>query len=308
MRIAMVGSGALGLYYGAMLQRGGHQLSFLLRRDYDAIMAKGLQVTSPNGDFHLEKVNGFRRSDEIGEVDLVVVGLKTFANHRLVELCAPLMKHRGTVVLTLQNGLGNEEILADAFGAERVLGGIAFLCSNRGEPGTVHHLDQGRIRIGELGPGISARLERLQEVFEGCGIPCEAVADLRKARWEKLVWNIPFNGLCALLQKTTEDLLGSAEMTGEVEAIMHEVVAAGNAQGLSVPIDGPAFVARMLEVTRGMGPYRPSMMVDRLEKHPLEIESIYRLPLLRASSRGIAMPKTTLLCAELAAGEDSVCK
>jgi len=303
MRIAVVGAGALGLYYGAMLQHGGHDLRFLLRRDFEAITRAGLQVTSPNGDFHLARVQGFRDTAEMGDVDLVLVGLKTFANHRLVELCAPLMHHPGTVVLTLQNGLGNEELLAEAFGRERVLGGIAFLCSNRGEPGTVHHLDQGRIRIGELAGGITPRLEKLAALFSGCGVPCEAVADLPKARWEKLVWNIPFNGLCALLRQPTGALLAHAEMRAEIAAIMHEVVAAGNAQRLSAPIDGPGFVARMLEVTDGMGDYRPSMMIDRLEGHPLELESIYRLPLQRAAQQGVAMPKTALLCAALACGE-----
>ncbi|PLX98749.1 MAG: 2-dehydropantoate 2-reductase, partial [Desulfuromonas sp.] len=146
MRIAVIGAGALGLYYGAMLQRGGNEVQFLLRRDFEAIRSAGLRVTSPHGDFHLEQVAGFRSTSEMNEVDLVLVGLKTFANAKLVELCAPLMKHPGAMVLTLQNGLGNEELLAEAFGAQRVLGGIAFLCSNRGEPGSVHHLDQGRIR------------------------------------------------------------------------------------------------------------------------------------------------------------------
>jgi len=303
MRIAVIGAGALGLYYGAMLQRGGHELRFLLRRDFEAITHAGLQVTSPNGDFHLARVQGFRDSAEMGDVDLVLVGLKTFANHRLVELCAPLMQHPGTVVLTLQNGLGNEELLAEAFGRERVLGGIAFLCSNRGEPGTVHHLDQGRIRIGELSGGLTPRLEQLAELFNASGVPCEAVDDLLKARWEKLVWNIPFNGLCALLQQPTGALLPRPEMRNEIAAIMHEVVAAGNAQRLSASIDGPAFVTRMLEVTDGMGDYRPSMMIDRLEGHPLELESIYRLPLRHAAQQGVAMPKTELLLAALACGE-----
>src|SRR5512133_2579860 len=150
MRIAVIGSGALGLYYGALLQRAGNDVRFLLRRDYDAISRGGLAVTSPDGDFRLDRVQGFRRTDEMGEVDLVVVGLKTFDNDRLVELCRPLM--RGTAaVLTLQNGLGNEELLAGAFGADRVLGGVAFLGANRGEPGTVHHLGKGHIRLGGAG-------------------------------------------------------------------------------------------------------------------------------------------------------------
>lgn len=302
MKIAIVGAGALGLYYGAMLQRAGNEVHFVLRRDYQAITQKGLTVTSPNGDFHLAEVRGYRDPAEIGAVDLVLVGLKTFANDRLVELTAPLMQGE-TCVLTLQNGLGNEELLAEAFGAERVLGGIAFLCSNRGEPGTVHHMGQGRIRLGEFGGGLSERAMDLAALFNAAKVPCEAVADLRRARWEKLVWNIPFNGLCALTGKNVTELLGHAPSRAQIIAIMGEVIAAGNAQGLSRPIDAESFIERMISATETMDGYRPSMMLDRLEGRPLELEAIYGVPLARAAERGMEMVRVEMLHALLELGE-----
>ena len=304
MKIAVVGAGALGLYYGAMLQRAGNEVHFLLRRDYDAIRQNGLTVTSPNGDFHLAEVKGYRDTSEIGPVDLVLVGLKTFANHRLIELVSPLMTC-DACVLTLQNGLGNEELLAEAFGAERVLGGIAFLCSNRGEPGTVHHMGQGRIRLGELSGGLSQRAENLAALFNDAGVPCEAVADLRRARWEKLVWNIPFNGLCALTGKNVTELLDHPATRGEVVAIMGEVIAAGNAQGLTCPIDAESFIEKMISATETMDGYQPSMMIDRLEGRPLELEAIYGIPLARADERGAPMVRVGLLHALLGLGEAS---
>jgi len=304
MKIAVVGAGALGLYYGAMLQRAGNEVHFLLRRDYDAIRQNGLTVTSPNGDFHLAEVKGYRDTSEIGPVDLVLVGLKTFANHRLIELVSPLMTC-DACVLTLQNGLGNEELLAEAFGAERVLGGIAFLCSNRGEPGTVHHMGQGRIRLGELSGGLSQRAENLAALFNDAGVPCEAVADLRRARWEKLVWNIPFNGLCALTGKNVTELLDHPATRAEVVAIMGEVIAAGNAQGLTCPIDAESFIEKMISATETMDGYQPSMMIDRLEGRPLELEAIYGIPLARADERGAPMVRVGLLHALLGLGEAS---
>ncbi|MGE4343196.1 MAG: putative 2-dehydropantoate 2-reductase [Geoalkalibacter sp.] len=303
MRIAFIGAGALGLYYGAMLQRAGNEVRFLLRRDLEAISRRGLTVTSPRGDFHLEQVKGYATPAEMGQVDLVLVGLKTFANHRLAELTTPLVGEN-TVVLTLQNGLGNEELLAQIHGPQRVMGGIAFLCCNRGEPGFVHHLDQGRIRLGEFSGGLSERARRLTQLFEEAGVACEAVADLTKARWEKLVWNIPFNGLCALTGCTTDQLLGHEPMRGEVRALMQEVLAAGNAQELSNPIAAD-FVDRMLAVTDEMGSYRPSMMIDRQEQRPLELESIYQIPLQRAAARHVAMPRVQLLHALLSFGEQN---
>ena len=163
MRIGIVGSGALGLYYGALLQKAGHDVHFLLRRDYQAITRTGLKVTSPHGDFLLSKVNGYRRSQEIGPVDLVLVGLKAYSNDQLVDLVRPLVASE-TTILNLQNGLGNEEALASDFSAEQIVGGVAFLCCNRGEPGTVHHLDQGAIRIAEFVANSGARIEQLAAI------------------------------------------------------------------------------------------------------------------------------------------------
>lgn len=302
MRIGVIGAGALGLYYGAMLQRAGHEVHFLLRRDFEAIDRNGLTVTSPAGDFHLPEVRSHRRPTEIGPVDLVLVGLKTFANDRLSDLVLPLMGEE-TAVLTLQNGLGNEEILAAAFGGKKVLGGVAFLCSNRGAPGTVHHLAQGAIRLGEFTGGLSERAESFSAMFNAAKVPCEAVADLVKARWEKLVWNIPFNGLCALTGLSTGRLLAHQPTRLQIREIMAEAIRAANAQGLSGPIDADSFIARMFELTEPMGEYRPSMMIDRLEGRPLELEAIYGIPLRMAAEKGVEMVRTEMLHALLAAGE-----
>jgi 2-dehydropantoate 2-reductase len=302
MRIGVIGSGALGLFYGALLQRGGHDVHFLLRRDYQAIDRSGLTVTSPHGDFHLARVNGYQNSAQIGPVDLVLVGLKAYANTHLVELTRPLVTS-GTTILTLQNGLGNEDLLAAAFGSEMILGGTAFLCCNRGQPGTVHHLDQGSMRIAEFSGGLSARIERLAGAFRRAGIPCEACADLMRIRWEKLVWNIPFNGLCALTGLPTDRLLACPEARQMITEMMHEVVATANRQPLTAPIEGEGFIARMLHLTSGMGPYRPSMMVDRLQGSPLELAAIYGVPLERAAAAAMPMPRVAMLHALLAATE-----
>jgi len=304
MRIGIVGSGALGLYYGSMLQRSGQVVSFLLRRDLAAIQQNGLQVHSVNGDFHLPEVRGFARPEEIGPVDLVIVGLKTFANQHLIELVRPLVAEK-TAILTLQNGLGNEELLAAEFGAEKVLGGVAFLCSNRGEPGHVHHLGEGKIRLGEFSGGLSERSKQLAAMFVEAGVPCEAVADLRRARWEKLVWNIPFNGLCALLEQDTTELLSRQGGRQMVQQIMQEVVAAGNAQALKEKIDGLAFIERMLTLTDQMDHYQPSMLIDRREGRQLEMAAIYAIPLRKAQEAGINMPLIEMLYRLLQLGEPS---
>lgn len=293
MKVAIVGAGALGLYYGALLQKSGIETHFLLRRDYEAIVNNGLRVYSLNGDFHLPNLNAWRTPAEIGAVDLVIVGLKTFANSSYQELIAPLLKNN-TRILTLQNGLGNEEALADLFGAERIMGGVAFLCSNRGEPGTVHHLGAGRIVLGEFVRGDGERLEQLAGMFCRSGVDCKTSGDLKRARWEKLVWNIPFNGLSALLLQSVDSLLAVSATRKLVREIMLEVITAANGQGLSADIP-EKFADSMLEFTDNMGEYRPSMQIDREEGRALEIGSIFRVPLKFAAEKGVTMPRVEML-------------
>jgi 2-dehydropantoate 2-reductase len=303
MKIGVVGSGAIGLYVGARLQQAGHEVRFLLRRDYEAIRDSGLRVHSVRGDFHLELVQGFRRPEEIGPVDLVLVALKTFDSHFLPDLVRPLLSQQ-TAILTLQNGLGNEELLADAFGPGRVLGGVAIIGANRGEPGVVHHLALGSIRIGEFAAGRSPRCERLAADFSAAGIPCEAVADLRAIRWEKLIWNIPFNGLCTLLNATPGALLAHPPTRALVIELMTEVISGANAQGLAELIPVAEMVAAQLAKTeKHTADYRPSMMVDQIEGRALELESIFRIPLQHAARRGVAMVRVGMLLALLDQGE-----
>ncbi|MBC8017429.1 MAG: putative 2-dehydropantoate 2-reductase [Verrucomicrobia bacterium] len=293
MRIAIVGSGALGLFYGGLLQRGGNEVHFLLRSDYDAIMQSGLTVHSIDGDFHLPSVHGHRNSAEIGPVDLVLVGLKTFANQHLGELLWPLLSEK-TQILTLQNGLGNEEYLADLFGAERIIGGVAFLCSNRGKPGHIHHTAAGRIIIGEYQNMEQSRLELLAECFQSASIDCKMTNDLKKTRWEKLVWNIPYNGLCALMQQSVDLLMKTPSTRKLVRDLMVEVIVAANAQGLTKAIP-EGYADSMLEFTDGMGVYKPSMQIDREEGRELEIQAIFRTPLEYGQQQGVNMPRVEML-------------
>ncbi len=300
MKIAIIGSGALGLYYGAMLQRSGHEVHFLLRRDYTAITCNGLTVHSVNGDFYLPAVSGHKTSATIGAVELVIVGLKTFANSHLHDL-VKLLVAADTLILTLQNGLGNEELLARLFGAERILGGVAFLCSNRGEPGYVHHLGGGRVTIGEYQRRDNKRLEQIVAAFSSAGIECKGTGDLKKARWEKLVWNIPFNGLCALLQQPVDRLLKVPGCRKLVRDLMIEVITAANSQNLSQEIP-EEYADEMLEFSDGMGEYKPSMQIDREEGRELEIQAILRVPLESGRQHGVDMPRTEMLAVLLEQG------
>ncbi|RQW90231.1 MAG: putative 2-dehydropantoate 2-reductase [Geobacter sp.] len=297
MRIAVVGAGALGLYYGSVLQKSGNDVYFLLRSDYEVIKSEGITVYSVNGNFHLPMVKGFRSSSEIGIVDLVLIGLKTFANISFVELITPLVGDK-TQILTLQNGLGNEETLAALFGEERILGGVAYLCSNREKPGEVHHLGEGRILLGEYSKTDSTRIQEIASRFRSAGVECRTVSDLKRARWEKLVWNIPFNGICALMLKPIDIILKFEPTRQLVSEVMEEVITAANAQSLlnDIPL---SLAGKMVESSKNLGQYKPSMLIDRLKERPLELEAIFGVPLLVAAEKGIQMPRVQQIYALL---------
>jgi 2-dehydropantoate 2-reductase len=143
MKIAVVGCGALGSYYGAKLCKDGHEVHFLLRSDYETVLREGVQIKSVDGDFHV-RPQCARRPEEIGPVELVVIGLKTTANSEFSNLIKHLVDSK-TLILTLQNGLGNEEQLSSLFGPQNILGGLCFVCLNRLAQGQIHHLGQGAI-------------------------------------------------------------------------------------------------------------------------------------------------------------------
>ena len=301
--VAVVGAGAVGCYYGARLAQAGHDVRFLLRRDYEAVAARGLRVESHHGDFTLERPAIARDPADLGVADWVLCGLKATSLGEASALIRPCLGPE-TRVLAIMNGLGIEEALAEAIGSGRVFGGLAFTCLNRGEPGTVRHSEYGQVAIGRLGDD-AAELERALALWEGARVEVSAAPSLLRARWEKLCWNVPFNGLAVATGGVdTEAIVTDAALRGAARALMGEVAAAGNAdlaaRGRRERIDGEAVIARMFALTDAMGPYRPSTLIDFLEGRAIEVDAIFAEPARRARALGVAAPRLEQLAALLA--------
>lgn len=309
MKIAVVGCGAVGSFYGAKLCHAGQDVHFLLRSDYETVRRKGVCIKSPNGDFRVQpKFAG--TPVEIGPCDAVLVALKTTANDQFSKLLPPLVGP-ATMVVTLQNGLGNEEALAQLFSVEQVLGGLCFVCLNRVEPGVIHHLAHGMIVLGEFRRWPEPRTHDLAGVFRNAGIVCKVTDDLARAHWEKLAWNIPFNGLgvasaagyesvasgaeCEKLQAclTTDKLLADPKWAALVREIMLEVIAAGQALGHRI---AESLADRQIERTRSMGAYKASTLIDFERGQPLELRSLFLEPLRQAQEAGVKTPRLKRLC------------
>jgi 2-dehydropantoate 2-reductase len=208
-KIAVVGSGAVGGYYGGMLAHAGHDVHFLMRSDLDVVRHGGLRILTKGEEVRLPRVQCAGTSAEIGPVDLVLIALKATANADLERLLPPLIGG-STALLTLQNGLGNESFLSQRWGAERVMGALCFVCINRTAPGVIRHLDHGTISIGEFRRPVSERVRAVAEAFNAVDVEAHAVDDLAGERWRKLLWNIPFNGLSIAAGANVADVLADA--------------------------------------------------------------------------------------------------
>ena len=314
MKIGVVGCGAVGGYYGARLGRAGHDTHFLARSDYDVIRRSGVEIRSPEGDFH-HQPQCSRQPEEIGVCDLVLVALKTTANDQFGPLVAPLVGPT-TAVLTLQNGLGNEEQLAALFGQERIFGGLCFVCLNRIAPGVIQHLAHGTIVMGAFNRPPEPRAHELAAALRASGVPCKVAANLAAAHWEKLVWNIPFNGLGVASAAgyeavtngrlpagatvgaclTTDALLADPRWEARVRDLMLEVIDAANRLGLAL---APSVADHQIQRTREMGRYQASTLLDFERGQKLELESLFLEPLRQARRAGAEVPLLANLCAVL---------
>jgi 2-dehydropantoate 2-reductase len=311
MKIGLVGCGALGSYYGAKLTAAGEEVHFLLRSDFEVVRQSGVRIQSVEGEF-VARPHCSREPAEIGACDLVLIGLKTTANDQFGRLLPPLLGP-ATAVVTLQNGLGNEEALAGLFGAARVLGGLCFVCLNRVAPGLVQHSAHGEVILGEYDGTARARTEEYADLFRHAGVRCRVTENLAQARWEKLLWNVPFNGLgvagAAGLEAvlsgempldaplgsclTTDRLLEDPRWAALVRELMREVLAAAWALGFPIP---EGAVDDRIERTRRMGAYKASTLVDYERGHALELEGLFLEPLRRARAARVSTPRLDALC------------
>ncbi len=309
-RYAIIGTGAIGGYYGACLQRGGADVHFLLHSDYDHVARQGLVVESVDGDFALPQVQAHRSTATMPPVEVVVIGLKTTQNFLLPDLLRPILGPQ-TAILTLQNGFAIEDELAEWVGDLPILGGLCFICSNKAGPGVIRHLDYGSLLLGQYSPdhqpaGVSPLVKAITQDFHRGQVSADLADDLRLARWRKLVWNIPFNGLSVVMDATTDEMMADPDIRQLAEDLMGEVVEAARRDGEALspgqerhlPAD---VISQLLTHTEQMSPYRTSMKIDFDQSRPLEVEAIFGNALRAAQAAGATVPRVEMLYQQLRA-------
>jgi 2-dehydropantoate 2-reductase len=292
LRIGIIGAGSVGTYYGAKLANGGSDVHFLMRGDLTEVGHDGIVVRGPGENFRVAKVNCYNSTNEIGPCDLVIIAVKATSNDDLIDLVPPLL-HETTMILTLQNGLGNEEFLAKHFGAQRILGGLCFIAVDRHSKTEVERYAYGQVILGEFGRTAQPRTHKVGAEFTRASIRCTVTDDLALERWRKLIWNIPFNGLSIVAGGIdTAAIVGDKNLRALTLDLMEEVIVAANKCGHQLPEDA---WRKHMERSETMSGYKPSTLQDWEAGKPLEIEAIWGEPVRRAATAGAKMPRTEMI-------------
>ena len=298
MRVAILGAGALGCYYGARLAEAGEDVCFIGRSVYEPLKAEGLHVESVHGDIHLPQVQVCRKAEECGPVDLVIVCWKTTCNDQLGQYL-PHLVGAHTEVLTFQNGMGNAEAIAKIAPAERIFIGLCFVCVMMDTPGIITHLEKGDIQFApyQASPAGMQAAQELADLFCNTPVNTSVFMHAEQILWCKLSWNIPFNGLClAHGGISIRQLFTMPQEVERARRIMNEVCHTAELRGFPLPAE---IVNEQMRSTAAMGDFIPSSAVDYNRKRPVEYDAIWGTPLSLARSIKAEVPEWEQLAADI---------
>lgn len=327
--VAIIGSGAVGGYYGARLwESGAFNVTFQMRGDnYRRSTQNGFHVTSIDGDIFIppDQLQAFEHPEEVGgAVDWVIVALKSSSLNAIPALVYPLLEPKRTRILAIMNGLIEEDLVnllkeyADDDSKQGELqccsalyGGMALVCSNRLSPGHIDHsyagLLSGGVAISDAENSDDDNKRAFQELWAPTTVETVYEPSILSGRWRKCLWNLPFNGISVAMGGITIDkIVNDPDLRRLADAVMDETVMAANADlsahGLSQDYFlGDADKRKMMNLSDSMGPYRTSTMIDFVEGRPMEVEYLFSKPLERARDLGVPVPHLETLVAQIEA-------
>lgn len=287
MKVAVMGAGAVGGYFGALLHREGLSVTLIARGQHlEAIEARGLHIKSVEGDFTVRPPAG-ADPGAVGPVDLILFCVKSYDTEAAARQCLPMVRG-DTLVLSLQNGVDNEEKIAGIVGEDKVLGGVAYIGAAVAEPGVIVHTGEGRIVFGEVHGGITERVKRLEHIFRGAKFPAEVSANIQAVLWAKLCWNATFNALNTLVGGELRPIIERAETWALARAVMEEVRTVGVAHGVHLPEE---IVDKLLRWTeREAAGMKTSTRQDYEAGKRLEADALNGMVVQKGREAGVPTP------------------
>jgi 2-dehydropantoate 2-reductase len=286
-KIAVMGSGGVGGYYGGLLARAGQDVTLIARGAHlAALREEGLQVKSVHGDFTVAPIRATDAPAEVGPVDLVLVCVKTPATEQAAEAIKPMVGPN-TVVMSLQNGVDAAERIGAIVGMDRMIGGTTWISSAIGAPGVIRQFSQfRRIVLGELDGGITERVRAIADVLASAGATVEVADEVLKVLWTKFVFIASISGIGSLIRLEVGEYRAVPETRGLLAGLMREVEAVARASGIALDED---VVEEALALADTMAPsIKPSMQRDVEAGRRSELESM--IGVIRRKGRELNVP------------------
>src|SRR5213594_168480 len=303
MRLAVLGSGGIGGYYGALLAKGGHDIVFIARGAHlEALQQRGLTVRTSEGESTIP-VSAVGNTKRLAPVDLVLFCVKSYDTEPAAQELTPLMA-RDTAVVTLQNGIDNVEAIASVVGSGAVLSGAVYIALQLASAGVVVRTGgEGRIVFGELSGAMTERVQRIASVFEQSRIPHEVSTDINRVLWEKFLFIAGVGGVTALARSGIGPLLASAESRLLLTTACEEIAAIALGEGVPLPADA---VDRVIQQAAALPPqWRSSMARDLEDGRRLEIEALSGAVVRRGLKLGVPTPVHRAIAACLSVHQPS---
>jgi 2-dehydropantoate 2-reductase len=293
MRIVVMGAGAVGAFFGGKLALAGADVTFIARgANLAALRADGLRIESQDQTSRIERVHATSDPAEAGRADLVLVCVKSYDTAAAATALRPIVTS-DTIVLSLQNGIENEAILATVLALPPLLGGLTHIGAELVGPGVVRHNSGGRIVFGELDGRRGERAQRLAQLFAATQVAHHLSGHIGVMLWDKLAWNAAFNACTTVAQCTVGELLARSDGRALVEATMQEVVAVANANG--VPLAADRVAPEIERSAAELGHLRTSMLQDRDRGHRLEHDALNGAVIRAAERAAVAAPVNRVL-------------
>lgn len=294
MRIAIIGAGGVGGYFGGRLAQAGIDTTFIARgATLDALRARGLRVDSVKGDFILDRVNATDDPATVGPVDAILLAVKAWQLADAAKNLGPMLGP-DTMVVPLENGIDAPDVLAPIVGREHVLGGLCAIVSFIVEPGHVRHAAfDPLVMFGELDNTRTARVERLRDAFVRAGVNAQVPEDIHHSMWTKLLFIAVMSGVGALTRVPIDVWRASPEIRDIALAALREIVAVAAARGVDLGTDAVDITWQRYE---GMAPgSTASLQRDVMEGKPSELDAQLGAIVRLARENGVDVPVLSLI-------------
>ncbi|MDR0931490.1 MAG: 2-dehydropantoate 2-reductase [Victivallales bacterium] len=288
-KVLVIGAGAVGVYFSGRLAQAGAEVSVVARSDYEAASQKGYEIKSIAGDFHFIPKNVLKSAaDYENEADFVILSSKVLPGADSVELLRPAIHSSKSTIVLIQNGIDIEKNVASAFSDNELISAIAYIGVSRPQKAVVLHQGGGTLKLGRYPTGVGESARYLASLFAKAKVECELCEDVIFTRWNKLLWNLPFNSVSVLAGgATTKDMTRSDELEELCRTLMDEVIAVANACGVALTQE---HAEAQMEYTRNFPAYKSSMLQDFEAGRELEVEAILGNTLRLAAEHDIYVP------------------